>query len=80
MSNNPFRNRIGSQISPVEPSRAISTNPFLDASEMSNNAAVENNKTATSTTNHVDQTTNALVRTYFGHKDDEHVLTNDRLP
>lgn len=34
MSNNPFRNRIGGQVSPATSPRPVSNNPFLDTTEL----------------------------------------------
>lgn len=48
MSNNPFRNRINSHVSPQPSPRPISTNPFLDITEIG--TAVENNHTNTNST------------------------------
>ena len=45
MSNNPFRNKLGSQISPQPSPRPLSTNPFLDATEINAMAAQDNGTT-----------------------------------
>ena len=63
MSNNPFRNRIQSQISPEPSPRPVSTNPFLDAAEIENMAfETHNNNNVVATTNSVDKAANVFVR------------------
>lgn len=64
MSNNPFRNKIHSHISPEPSPRPISTNPFLDITEV-NQGAVETNHDAVTMNSSVNKATDAFVRAYF---------------
>lgn len=62
MSNNPFRNRIASQISPTSETspRPISTNPFLDASEIGK-MTVDSDKSNIAMNHAVDKTNDVFV-------------------
>ncbi|KAK5937077.1 hypothetical protein PMZ80_010617 [Knufia obscura] len=59
MSNNPFRNKIHSHISPEPSPRPISTNPFLDITEV-NQGAVETNHDAVTMNSSVNKATDAF--------------------
>lgn len=76
MSNNPFRNRVGSQASPLPSPRPISTNPFLDASEVSNMAVQENTQARSPNSQiPVDKATDGFVSGQQVNNEFDHVLT-----
>lgn len=67
MSNNPFRNRIGGQVSPATSPRPVSTNPFLDTTEINNMTNGSTNGVIANGS--VEKTADTFVRLDLGQSD-----------